>query len=227
MIRGTSRTHAGPISRRRKVSSAKGKGGSKSSSRRKSTSGPVSSTKARSGGKAISKSQPVSAKQPAEHQAALKNFESALHSFRKKDYEKAAALFEKVAMGGVREMADRARVHLRLCEHMRRREKPPKTAEDYYARGVVALNSRELDIAVQYLSKSDKMMPRQEYVHYSLAAAYGLQGDADNALSHLEIAIKLRPQNRVQARHDGDFQGLAGDPRFIRLLGTGARQALT
>ncbi|MEJ2008399.1 MAG: tetratricopeptide repeat protein [Acidobacteriota bacterium] len=124
-------------------------------------------------------------------------------------------------------MADRARVHLRYCERMRRQERPPKTAEDYYARGVAALNSRDLGLAIQYLSKSDKIKPSQEYVHYSLAAAYGLQGDPDNALSHLETAIKLRPQNRLQARLDEDFQTLAADPRFIRLLGPDGRRALT
>lgn len=187
----------------------------------------ASPAKARAGRKSPPKPSSAPRRAGVEHVAVLKSFESALHHFQKRDYEKASALFEKVAGAGIQEIAERARVHLRLCERMGRQEKRPKTAEDYYTRGVVALNSRDLDMAIQYLSKSDKMMPRQEYIHYSLAAAYGLRGDPDNALSHLEMAIKLRPQNRVQARLDDDFHDLAGDPRFIRLLGTGVRKALT
>lgn len=157
------------------------------------------------------------------YEAALKNFETALRHFQKKDYEKAGGLFAKVAAGPIREIADRARVHLRFCETKRRHESRPKTAEGYYARGVAALNAHDFDRAVQFLSKSDEMIPNQEYVHYALAAAYGLQGDSDNAISHLGKSINLRPQNRVQARHDEDFQVLAGDSRFTRLLGIDGR----
>lgn len=128
-------------------------------------------------------------------------------------------LFEKAAAAPVREIADRARVHLRYCESKRRHETRPKTAEGYYARGVAALNSHNFDQALQYLNKSDKLIPNQEHVHYALAAAYGLHGDSGNAISHLEKAIKLRPQNRVQARHDEDFQGLVSNPVFAQLLG--------
>jgi hypothetical protein len=70
------------------------------------------------------------------------------------------------------------------------------------------------------------MIPNQEYIHYALAAAYGLQGDPDSAFNHLEAAIRLRPQNRAQARHDEDFQALDSDPRFTRLLGADVRQSL-
>ena len=154
---------------------------------------------------------------PAREQT-LKDFGTAILHFQKKDYEKAAVLFRKVAGGPVREVADRARVHLRYCERKRQHEKRPKTAEGYYARGVAALNSRDFDQALHYLSKCNKMVPDQEYVHYALAATYGRQGDPDHAFIHLETAIRLRPQNRVQARHDEDFEGLTDDPRFSQLL---------
>jgi tetratricopeptide (TPR) repeat protein len=161
-----------------------------------------------------------------ERETILKSFEAAVRLFQKRDYGKALPLFEKVARGPIREFADRARVHLRFCKSKQKHESRPKTAEGCYARGVAALNSGDFDQAVQYLSKSDKMIPDQEYVHYALAAAYGRQGDQDHALSHLETAIRLRPQNRIQARQDEDFQDLAGDPRFARLLVPQARQQL-
>jgi tetratricopeptide (TPR) repeat protein len=170
--------------------------------------------------------QPLRKRAGVEYETTLKNFETAVRYFQRKDYEKAVALFEKVAVGPIQEMADRARVHLRFCESKRHQESRPKTAEGYYARGVAALNSREFDRALQYLTKSDEMVPNQEYVHYALAAAYGLRGNSDKAMNHLERAIQLRPQNRVQARHDEDFQVLAGDPRFTRLFGTNVRRPL-
>ena len=161
-----------------------------------------------------------------QRETALKNFGTAIRFFHRRDYDRAAALFEKVAASPIREMADRARVHLRFCERKRQHERRPKTAEGFYARGVAALNGRDFDQALDYLNKSDKMVPDQEHVHYALAAAYGLPGDQDNAFDHLEAASRLRPQNRVQARHDEDFQALAGDSRFSRLLGADSQRSL-
>lgn len=150
---------------------------------------------------------------------ALKNFEVALDYLRKQQYDKATTFFEKVAASSVREMAERARMHLRFCEQKKRQPVAPKTAEDFYLRGVAALNGRETQQAIKYFNQSDKLSPNQEQVYYALAAAHGLQGDADAALTHLQRAIELRPANRVQARLDEDFQSLADDPRFARLVG--------
>jgi tetratricopeptide (TPR) repeat protein len=217
MIRGTKQKQTRRAPRQRKASSARRTLGSRRTSRRE----PAHRTAHPARAKAVRKKapEPVKKLHDADRAAALKNFGSAVKYFQRRDYEKAAALFEKVAAGPVREMADRARIHLRYCNRKRHHEKRPRTAEVCYARGVAALNRHEYEQALEYLNKSDKMTPNQEYVHYALAAAYGLQGDPDNAFDHLEAAIRLRPQNRVQARHDEDFQVLAGDPRFTRLLG--------
>jgi tetratricopeptide (TPR) repeat protein len=224
MITGTRQKRTRPSPQQRKASSTRRATGSRSASHREAAHRSVHRVRTKTSRKTL----PVTVQKPRdiERETALKNFETAIRYFQRRDYEKSAALFEKVAAGPVREMADRARVHLSFCERKRRHEKRPKTAEGYYARGVAALNSRDFDQALEYLNKSDKMIPNQEYVHYALAAAYGLQGDPDNAFSHLEAAIRLRPQNRVQARHDEDFQPLTADPRFARLLGADVRQPL-
>jgi len=223
MIRGTSRKQTGRVTERRKASPPRKRFGSQRTSRQEAK--PRASSPARTKVRGNAVPQPAVRKAGPEHQAALKDFETAIRFFQKKDYGKAAALFGKITEGPVREIADRARVHLHFCERKRQQESTPKTAEAYYAHGVAALNSRDIERALQYLSKSNKMKPGQEYVHYALAAAYGLQGDPDNALSHLATAIKLRPQNRGQARHDEDFQVLAEDPRFTQLLGIDARRS--
>jgi len=152
-------------------------------------------------------------------QAALKSFTAAARHFHKQNYEKAQELFEKVASSEVRELAVRARVHLALCENKLGRQAPaPKSATDFYDLGVAELNARHLERAIEYLNKADKSTPDREHVQYALAAAHALQGSTDIAVAHLKAAIALRPGNRYQARYDEDFQPLATDPRFQRLI---------
>jgi tetratricopeptide (TPR) repeat protein len=152
-------------------------------------------------------------------QTAVKNFELGARAFHKQNYEKAKEIFEKLASTGIEGVAERARVHLRLCEQrLSRPSPPPRKAEDLYTLGVGALNSRRLDDAIEYLGKAQKSEPKVEHICYALAAAYSLRGDAGAALQHLREAIILRPQNRIQARRDEDFQGLAADVRFKDLV---------
>lgn len=155
----------------------------------------------------------------AEHAAAVKNFEIAARSFRRQNFVKARELFEKLAVTAPPDVADRARVHLRLCQQRLGRTGPaPKTADDFHMLGVSALNAGQAEAAVTYLSKAHHLEPKREEIRYALAAAHALQGDAEVALEHLKAAIALRPQNRFQARHDEDFRFLSADPRFQTLV---------
>lgn len=209
---------------RRKDSAGKQRLGSKGTSWQRSEarfSPPVKrDSRSRSGSAAVrsGKLSRPSAEGTADYKSALLNFEAATKYFGKRNYEKAAIFFRKVLGSSVRELSDRAKVRLHLCEQLGRQELLPKTAEDYYLRGVAALNSRNPEQAIEYLEKSDKMGPRQEHVQYALAAAHALQCNPDQALVYLQAAIELRPASRIQARVDEDFQLLAGDPRFERLL---------
>ena len=152
-------------------------------------------------------------------QAAVKNFEQGARAFRRQNYLKAKEIFEKLASSGVAGVAERARIHLRLCEQkLSRPTPPPRNAEELYTLGVGALNSRRVDDAIEYLDKALRSAPKLEHIRYALAAAHSLRGDAESALRHLKEAIHLRPQNRVQARNDEDFQALATDVRFRELV---------
>jgi len=152
-------------------------------------------------------------------QAAVRNFELGARAFQKQNYQKAREIFEKLASSGAAGVAERALVHLRLCERkLSRPSPPPRKAEDLYTLGVGALNSRRLDDAIEYLNKARKSAPKLEHICYALAAAYSLRGDAESALQHLKEAITLRRENRIQARRDEDFQALANDARFKELV---------
>jgi cytochrome c-type biogenesis protein CcmH/NrfG len=155
----------------------------------------------------------------AQYHSAVRNFEIAMRALQKQNYDKAAEVFEKLIDSEAREVAERARVHLRLCQQRADRAAPaPKSAEEYYTLGVACLNAGDFELAVEHLSRANKLKPSQDHIRYALAAAHARQGNADAGIEHLQAAVALRPENRIQARHDEDFQGLFSDPRFRRLL---------
>jgi tetratricopeptide (TPR) repeat protein len=153
------------------------------------------------------------------YQVAVRSFEAAIRAFQKQDYHKAADLFEKLADIDSRDIAERAQLHLRLCrQRTGRPAASPKSAEEFYAIGVACMNASDLDRAIDNLSKANKLKPKQEYIHYALAASFAMKGVPDAALPHLEQSIALRPENRYHARRDEDFRALAGDARFRSLV---------
>jgi tetratricopeptide (TPR) repeat protein len=150
--------------------------------------------------------------------AAVRNFEAATRYFMKEQYAKAREVFRRVVAEAPVEIAERARMHLRLCEQkLTEAAAAPKSPTDNYNLGVAALNARQLDQAIEYLRRADRSAPNREEIRYALAAAFALQGNSDTAMEHLKAAIGLRPGNRFQARMDEDFQSLANDPRFRKL----------
>lgn len=158
----------------------------------------------------------------AQYRAAIRDFGLAARYFDKQKFDKAKKIFEKLVSGPVSEVALRAQVRLNLCEQkLRQSPRPPaaKTAEDYYNLGLVELNAGNFDLAIEYLSKADKMATGRDHIKYALAAAHARQGNAGVALEHLSAAIALRPDNRFHARRDQDFRSLAANPRFMQLLG--------
>lgn len=157
---------------------------------------------------------------------AVKQFGVAVRYFQKENYEKAKEILKRLADAAPPEVADRARVHLRLCERRSATASAPKTAVDNYLFGVAELNAGRPESAAEYLEKAHKREPKREDVCYALAASYALQGKADPALELLKAAVDLRPQNRFQARLDADFRSLAGNPRFRDLVGPERPQAL-
>jgi len=153
-------------------------------------------------------------------QAQMKVYEEAMSLFHQQKFQRAKQELEKVIAGPSKELADRARTHLRIAEQ---RMKPvvdqnPKSPEEHYQRGVAMMNLGRWDEARESLEKARKLAPKADHIHYALAALDCLTGEADSALANLKIAIDLRPANRYHARNDEDFNFLQEDPRFTELL---------
>lgn len=157
--------------------------------------------------------------------SAVKQFEAAVRYFHKERYERAKEILANLVATAPPEVADRARIHLRICEHrLGSVARAPKTAADHYLLGVADLNAGRLQAAVEHLTKAYRLLPRGEEVCYALAAAHARQGAADAALEYLKAAIDRRPQNRSQARQDADFGSLARDARFRQLVSPGTHR---
>ena len=151
--------------------------------------------------------------------ADVKSFELGVRLFHRESLGKARQIFEKLSVSTYPEIADRARLHLRLCDQRQSRPAPnPKTAQEYYVLGVAELNARKLESAVEHLKRADRLEPNGDHIRYALAAAHALHGNTEVALEHLKAAIVLRPGNGFQARRDADFQSLASDQRFLSLV---------
>jgi tetratricopeptide (TPR) repeat protein len=153
-------------------------------------------------------------------QAQMKLYEEAMSLFHQQKFQRSRQELEKVLEGPSKELADRARTHLRIVEQRMKpsSEQNPKSPEEHYQRGVAMMNLGRWDEARESLEKARKLAPKADHVHYALAALDCLTGEADSAMANLKIAIELRPANRFHARNDEDFAFLQEDPRFTELL---------
>ena len=153
-------------------------------------------------------------------QTQLKAYEEGLKYFQQQKFPKAKQALEKVLEGPVKELQDRAQMHIRICEQRASRSPVPtvKTAEDHYTQGVALMNLGRWDEAREHLDRAHKAAPKADHIVYAMAALDCLTGEADSAMQNLRIAIQLRPENRYHARNDEDFAFLQEDPRFTELL---------
>lgn len=165
--------------------------------------------------KSTSKKAPVEDPQFAQ---AVQNYEAGLRALQERKFEKARTHFQKI-LGGPREVADRANVHLNTCnQYLERTTSQFKTPEEHYDFAVSLMNVGDYVGAREHLDKLTKQVPKADYVCYGLAALDCLTGHVEDALRHLDEAVKLNPTLRFQARNDSDFQNLVEDPRFTELL---------
>ncbi len=150
---------------------------------------------------------------------AVQNYEAGLRLMQERKFERARTIFQKVAAGPSQELAERVAVHLNAIQQALSRSSTSfKSPEERYDYAVVLMNQGDYDGAREHLEKMAKQQPKADYVWYALATLNALQGRAEEAMKHLSEAIKLNPNNRIQARNDGDFQNMLDDPRFTELL---------
>jgi tetratricopeptide (TPR) repeat protein len=150
-------------------------------------------------------------------------YERGVQALQRHDYPGAAGFFRTVLdrYPDERELLERARLYLRVCERETSRQPPaPKTpAEQVYA-ATVALNSGDHSGALNHLQSALGADPNSDHAHYIMAVALGMRNRADEAIEHLGQAIALNPENRSLARQDPDLDALRDHVRFKDALDT-------
>jgi tetratricopeptide (TPR) repeat protein len=150
-------------------------------------------------------------------------YERGVQALQRHDYQGAAGFFRTVLerYPDERELLERARLYLRVCERETTRQPPvPKSpAEQVYA-ATVALNSGDHSGALEHLQSALGADPQSDHAHYIMAVALGMRNRADEAIEHLGQAIALNPENRSLARQDPDLDALRDHERFKTALDT-------
>jgi tetratricopeptide (TPR) repeat protein len=167
-----------------------------------------------------SKPQPKApAKPDPRFTQAVQNYETGLKLLQSQKFDKAKTALEKVLEGPSTELADRARMHINICnQQLAKTSTSFKTPEEQYDYAISLMNGGDYDEARNQLTKLVKNHPKADYGPYGLALLDCLTGKVEDALRNLQQAIKLNPSNRFQARNDSDFSAMADDPRFTELL---------
>ena len=189
-----------------------------SSSKANNTKGMTSSKTIKSA--AAAKPAPKAPPKPDPRFAqAVQNYEAGLKLLQTQKFDKAKAALEKVLEGPSVELADRARMHINICnQQLAKTSTSFKTPEEQYDYAISLMNGGDYDEARSHLGKLVKNHPKADYGFYGLAVLDCLTSQVEDALRNLQQAIKLNPANRFQARNDSDFAAMADDPRFTELL---------
>jgi tetratricopeptide (TPR) repeat protein len=165
---------------------------------------------------------PPAARKPGFYEA-VAVYERGVQALQRHDFRAAAAFFRTVLerYPEERELLERARLYLRVCERETSRQpSTPKTpAERVYA-ATVALNSGDHAGALVHLQRALAEDPESDHAHYIMSVALGMRGRADEALDHLRHAIALNPENRGLARQDPDLESIREHDAFRAVLDT-------
>jgi tetratricopeptide (TPR) repeat protein len=149
----------------------------------------------------------------------LAAFEAAMKLFHARQFTEARVLFQQAAAGAERDVAQRAQLHIAMCDRrLQQTTVSFGTAEECYNYGVALINARNVAEARTHLEKALAIAPGSDHIHYALALAQALSGDLVNAHENLRRAIELEPRNRLIARQDADFAPLANQASFRSLL---------
>lgn len=149
----------------------------------------------------------------------LASFEAGMHLFHARKFKEAREQFVEAAAGPERDVAQRANLHIVMCDRrLQQATVNLGSAEDYYNYGIALINARHVAEARMHLEKALQIAPGADHIHYALALAQALSGDVSGAYDNLRRAIELEPRNRIIARQDADFGPLAHQAPFDALL---------
>lgn len=152
-------------------------------------------------------------------------YERGVQALQRHDYSAAADQFRAVIerYPEERELLERARLYLRVCERETERQAaPPQSSGDHVYAATVALNSGDHAGALGHLQRALTADANNDHAHYIMAAALSLRGRREEALEHLQRSIALNPENRSQARQDPDLENIRNHEGFRAVIESSA-----
>ena len=163
---------------------------------------------------------------PSSHDHAVETFERGFQALQQRQFGRAAALLAAVLNNFVdeKELQERARVYMAICERQAHREMKPRSFEERLNAVTVTLNRGAFDEALTQLRKLEAEDSGHDYVQYLLSVAHTAVGNLAQALGHLRKAIEILPENRFRAVQDPDLEPLRHDATFAEMTETVPRR---
>ncbi|MDR1989090.1 MAG: tetratricopeptide repeat protein [Acidobacteriaceae bacterium] len=155
--------------------------------------------------------------QRAAHAEAVTLYEKGLAALQHHEYGQATEILRAVLSRypDEKELHERVRLYLNVCErHVNRQGNAPATIEERLFAATVAINGGRYDEAISHLRLVRDEDPDNDHALYMLAVAHAQRGELTQALTLLERAIALNPENRALARRDPDLDLLREDDTF-------------
>jgi tetratricopeptide (TPR) repeat protein len=153
-------------------------------------------------------------------EAARKDYDRGVAALQKKKVDEAERHFLDLVQKypDEKELVDRAKVYLAVCERQKRAAAPAiSEPEDFYYAAVLEKNRGNVGEAIEHLKRAAKKNGGGK-VDFLLACCYAQQGEIVSTVEHLRRAIEEDQRNRILARHDRDFDGVRTAPEFQDLL---------
>ncbi|REK00442.1 MAG: hypothetical protein DWQ36_23020 [Acidobacteria bacterium] len=136
---------------------------------------------------------------------AIGAYEQGLKAFFGGKFDKAAKHFEEVQEAAEQtDLVARARTFANAS--LQRLEDPVET-DDPFLEAVVAKNRGDLETAMDLCTRGGRK-GKDERFAYLAASVEALRENHADAVSMLQQAIELHPENRIHAQHDPDFDAL-------------------
>ena len=165
---------------------------------------------------------PPPVRKPTYHEA-VAMYERGLQALQRRDFAASADALRTVIerYPDERELLERARLYLKVCEReLEPKEPSPKTADEWVYAATVALNQGDEPNALLHLQRALAADARHDHAHYMMAVASARRSDVNAALDHLRRAVALNPENRSIARQDPELDSLRDAPAFRTALDT-------
>lgn len=163
---------------------------------------------------------PPPPRKPTYHEA-VAMYERGLQALQRRDFAASAEALRTVIerYPDERELLERARLYLKVCEReLEPKEPAPKTADEWVYAATVSLNQEDEANALLHLQRALAADARHDHAHYMMAVVSVRRNDVNAANEHLRRAVALNPENRSIARQDPELDTIRETPGFKAAL---------